>query len=167
MSFPFAIFRAGDAPLLDETGMMGPPEFVDDVGAKSLATGTYREKSTAAQRVTVPFCQQGAGGMSLLVGDFDPGFTVWRHSHSLDCLYFIISGEANLGGQKLGAGDGFFVPANHPYTYSAGPEGVRVLEIRNGSNFDMQVLETDMKRYIEKAEALLDARGHPQASTKP
>ena len=82
MPFPFAIFRASDAPLLDDTGMMGPPEFVDEVGAQALASGSYREKSTAAQRVTVPFCQQGEGGMSLLVGDFDPGFTVWRHSHS-------------------------------------------------------------------------------------
>ena len=160
MSFPFEIFHAAGAPLLDDTGMMGPPEFVDEMGAQALATGSYREKSTAAQRVTVPFCQQGEGATSLLVGDFAPGFTVWRHSHSLDCLYFILSGEANLGAQKLGPGDGFFVPANHPYGYTAGPEGVRVLEIRNGTNFDMQVLETDMKRYVEKAEALLDAKGH-------
>jgi mannose-6-phosphate isomerase-like protein (cupin superfamily) len=139
--------------------MMSPPEFADAEGAQALASGSYREKSTAAQRVTVPFCQQGEGAMSLLVGDFGPGFTVWRHSHSLDCLYFIIAGEANLGSQKLGAGDGFFVPANHAYSYTAGPQGVRVLELRNGTSFDMRVLETDMKRYVEKAEALLDAKG--------
>ena len=161
MSFPFEIFRARDAPRLDDTGMMSAPEFADPKGAEALAEGSYREKSTAAQRVTVPFLQQGEGAMSLLLGDFQPGFTVWRHSHSLDCLYYIVSGEANLGGQTLGPGDGFFVPANHPYTYTAGPEGVKVLEIRNGTQFDMQVLETDMKRYVEKAEALLDAQGRP------
>jgi mannose-6-phosphate isomerase-like protein (cupin superfamily) len=166
MSFPFEIFRAADAPLLDDTGMMGPPEFVDETGSEALASGGYREKATAAQHVTVPFCQQGEGAMSLLVGDFAPGFTVWRHSHSLDCLYFIVSGEANLGAQKLGPGDGFFVPANHPYSYTAGAEGVSVLEIRNGTSFDMQVLETDMKRYVEKAEALLDANQRVDASTE-
>jgi len=159
MSFPFAIFRAADAPLLDETGMMEPPEFVDANGPDVLAGSTYREKASAAQRVTVPFCQDGDGAMSLLFADFAPGFTVLRHSHSLDCLYFVVSGEANLGAQKLGPGDGFFVPANHPYGYTAGPDGVRVLEIRNGTHFDMQILEKDMKRHVEKAETLLDAKG--------
>jgi hypothetical protein len=38
-----------------------------------------------------------------------------------------------------------------------------VLEIRNGTNFDMQVLETNMQRYVEKAEALLDAKGRVEA----
>ena len=32
-----------------------------------------------------------------------------------------------------------------------------MLEIRPGTHFDMQVLETDMGRHVEKAEALLDA----------
>ena len=163
MPFPFAIFRAADAPLLDDTGMMSDPVFSDDTGSQALARGTYREKATAAQRVTVPFCQEGEDGANLVVGDFAPGFTVWRHSHSLDCLYFIISGQANLGNQVLGPGDGFFIPAEHPYGYTAGPEGVRVLEIRKGPNFDMQVLETDMERYVEKAEKLLDAKGQVDA----
>jgi quercetin dioxygenase-like cupin family protein len=166
MSFPFAIFRAADAPTLDDTGMMSAPEFVDEAAPQALAAGSFREKSTAAADVTMPFCQKGEGGRSLVVGDFAPGFTVWRHSHSLDCLYFIIAGQANLGSQQLGPGDGFFIPANHPYGYTAGPEGVRVLEIRNGANFDMKVLEADMHRYVEKAEALLDAKGRVAASER-
>ena len=40
---------------------------------------------------------------------------------------------------------------------------MRVLEIRNGPNFDMRVLETDMQHYVEKAEALLDAKGRVEA----
>ncbi|MCH2173415.1 hypothetical protein MK489_21785 [Myxococcota bacterium] len=163
MSFPFAIFRAADAPLLDDTGMMDDPVFIDGAGGQVLSEGTYRDKASSAQRVTVPFRQEGEGGASLVVGDFAPGFTVWRHSHSLDCLYFILAGQANLGSQTLGPGDGFFVPADHPYGYTAGPEGVRVLEIRNGPKFDMQVLEQDMKRYVEKAESLLDAKGRTPA----
>lgn len=165
MPFPFEIFRAADAPLLDDTDMMSAPAFVDPAAHEALASGSFREKSGGAQRVSVPFCQEGDGAMSLLLGDFGPGFTVWRHTHSLDCLYYIVAGEARMGGRKLGPGDGFFVPANQPYAYTAGPEGVKVLEVRNGTHFDMQVLETDMKRYVEKAEALLDAGGVVEAGS--
>lgn len=70
-----------------------------------------------------------------------PGFNlthVWAkkdyplvlHSHDVDCLYHIVAGSARLGTEALGAGDSFFVPANTPYTYTAGPEGVELLEIR-------------------------------------
>ena len=162
MPFPFEIFKAVDAPRLDDTGMMSAPEFLPDSHPEALENSSYREKAGAAQEVTVPYCREsedGETGMSLLLGDFGPGFTVWRHTHSLDCLYYIVAGEAHMGSRVLGPGDGFFVPANQPYGYTAGPEGVKVLEIRNGTSFDMKVLEKDMGRYVEKAEALLDARG--------
>jgi len=156
--FPFEIFRAADAPLLDETDMMSPAEFRDPKGEQVLADHPeFSQRMGTAQRVTVPFRQEGEGAMSLLHADFGPGFTVWRHSHSLDCLYFIVSGTAILGQRELGPGDGFFVPANQPYGYHAGPEGVRVLEIRNGTRFDMQVLEPDLERNVEKSLERLDA----------
>ena len=159
-SFPFEIFRAADAPLLDETSMMSPAEFADPDGPRALAEHPeFSERMGAQQRVTVPFRQEGEGAMSLLFADFRPGFTVWRHSHSLDCLYFIVSGTAILGERTLGPGDGFFVPADQPYTYYAGPEGVRVLEIRNGTEFDMRVLEKSLARNMEKSLDRLDAVG--------
>ena len=49
------------------------------------------------------------------------------------------------------------MPADQPYTYYAGPEGVRVLEIRNGTEFDMRVLEKSLARNMEKSLERLDA----------
>ena len=34
-----------------------------------------------------------------------------------------------------------FVPAGAPYAYSAGPEGIQILEFRNATAFDMQITE--------------------------
>ncbi len=40
------------------------------------------------------------------------------------------------------AGSGFFLPANAPYAYSAGPEGIEILEFRHGNHFDMRITES-------------------------
>ena len=48
----------------------------------------------------------------------------------------VIQGEARLGNRTVPAGGGFFVPAGAPYAYTAGPEGVQVLEFRNVGSFD-------------------------------
>jgi hypothetical protein len=52
-----------------------------------------------------------------------------------------VAGEAHLGNRVVPAGGGFFVPANAPYAYTAGPEGIQILEFRNVSAFDMQITE--------------------------
>ena len=36
-----------------------------------------------------------------------------------------------MGNQVLRAGDSFFIPAEAPYVYTAGPDGVEILEIRH------------------------------------
>lgn len=70
-------------------------------------------------------------GFSLFYNWFKANFVHVRHSHSTHCLYYILSGEVHLGARVLRAGDGFFVPAETLYTYSAGPHGVEVLEFRS------------------------------------
>ena len=63
-----------------------------------------------------------------------------RRTHNADCLYYVISGSAEMGNQTLRAGDGFFVPEDAPYQYNAGPDGVEILEIRHGvQQFDMKI----------------------------
>ena len=68
-------------------------------------------------------------------------------------MYYILSGEAHLGSQVLRAGDGFFAPAGAPYTYTAGSEGVQVLEFRATSTVELRYLETPERweRLIELA----------------
>jgi hypothetical protein len=66
-----------------------------------------------------------------------------RHIHGEDCLYFVISGHAVMGSKRLGAGDGFFVPAHTSYAYRAGEEGVEVLEFRHAAvGINTTILDT-------------------------
>ena len=68
--------------------------------------------------------------LNLLWLKLGSNFTIPRHNHTGDCLYYVASGSVHLGNQVIEAGGGFFVPSAAPYTYSAGPEGAEVLEFR-------------------------------------
>jgi hypothetical protein len=46
-----------------------------------------------------------------------------------------------MGSRRVQAGAGFFVPSGAPYAYTAGPEGIEILEFRGASSFDMQITE--------------------------
>lgn len=84
--------------------------------------------------VTPLFSQDGPEGMSLFHIWFGANLPLYRHSHPAlgDCLYYVVSGQLILGKRRLGPGSVFFVPKDMPYKYSAGPDGVEVLEFRAG-----------------------------------
>src|SRR5262249_35579654 len=67
---------------------------------------------------------------------FKSHYPLPTHSHNTPCLYYVISGELQMGKQTLGPGDGFFVPACANYAYQAGPQGVEILEFRDTNDFD-------------------------------
>jgi hypothetical protein len=81
------------------------------------------------------FC---APGFSLTYVWFKSGLPLPRHSHNVDCLYYIIAGSLQLGTQQLGAGDGFFIGADAPYAYVPGAQGVEVLEYRAADRFSIK-----------------------------
>ena len=116
--------------------MMSPPdiplEVVEQVDVAPLALG---------RRVKVLFRPEDEFGPSLVCGWFAPNFPLPRHSHSADCLYYVVSGQAILGSRVVEAGSGFYVPKNAPYSYRAGPEGVEILEFRNEQSFDMKIAD--------------------------
>lgn len=98
------------------------------------AIGEMARVLNAGITETLLFAQRPPDGMSLAHVWFGPNLPLFRHSHPAygDCLYYVLKGEAHLGSQVLGPGDGFFVPNGMPYKYSAGPDGVEVLEFRAG-----------------------------------
>lgn len=157
------IFTA-DAPSLDESGMVSEWSFAEEGSVEELWPQEFGERMMAASQLTVPFRQEGAGGFSLVTVEFDPGFLLPRHSHSSDCLYYIVEGEIVMGTRVLGPGDGFFVPAEQPYAYRVGPEGVKLLEFRHQAAFDTKFHEKDMARYRAKAEAALAAASAERVS---
>src|SRR5689334_5688405 len=107
---PITFYTAGDAPSLDDDGIMTPPvvdpSVVEALDFTPLADGA---------KVTVLFKGDGANGMSLVHAWFGPGYRLPRHSHSADCLYYVLKGEAIMGSRVIKAGDGFFVRADQPY----------------------------------------------------
>lgn len=126
-----------EARLLHEAGMMSMPTMDPPANDELMEWGT-----ASGQVVKVLYGDPEAGGMSLVWSWFAPHFPLPRHSHSADCLYYVARGELHMGNQVVNEGEGFFVPDGAPYAYTAGPQGVEVLEFRAVSTFDMQITES-------------------------
>jgi quercetin dioxygenase-like cupin family protein len=144
-------FRADDAPTLEEDGMMTmgqmeiDPAVFDAVDLGLLGVG---------QCVRVLFKGEGPDGFSLVHARFEPGYRLPRHSHSSDCLYYVVAGEAHMGSRVLKPGDGFFIVAEAPYAYTAGPEGVEVLEFRHATTFDIKIRDKTLEHWKPVIEAI-------------
>jgi quercetin dioxygenase-like cupin family protein len=126
------VFRAGDSAEVTTKSM--PLENLSDADAAAMSNS----EDQIGAFVKVLFADEAAQ-TSLAYSWFKPNFILPKHSHNADCTYYIISGEAHLGSEVLRAGDGFFVPAGGNYKYSAGPEGVEVLEFRTATVFNMRM----------------------------
>jgi len=122
------IHRAAEAPELHASGAV-TSEFGTNVNLREIAT-TLASSNCSINRLLV---HQTAdeGGMSIVYLFFKPNFPLFRHKHDVDSLYVVISGSivSFMGNETLRPGDCFAVPAGTPYYYTAGPEGVEVLEM--------------------------------------
>lgn len=131
------LYSADDARPLQDTGMMSMPTL------SPAADEQFMEYAMSSGHVVKTLYEQSDGnGMSLVWSWFGPGYALPRHSHSADCLYYVLKGDVKLGRRTIAAGGGFFVPCDAPYAYSAGDDGVEVLEFRSVSSFDMKISET-------------------------
>jgi len=127
------IFRARDAQDYGEDGPMdGPP--MTDVQQQGMAA-LYEAGMMSGSEVKLLY---GRPGMSLTYVRFKPGFALPLHSHSANCLYFIITGSIRMGTEELGPGDGFFLGTDVPYAYVPGKDGVELLEFRDSNAFDFK-----------------------------
>src|SRR5581483_12346272 len=84
---------------------------------------------------------------------FKPNFVTPRHSHNADCVYYIVSGELHAGNAILKAGDGVFIPADHGYMFTAGPNGAEFLEFRNASTYNVHFKGNDQAHWDKVAAA--------------
>lgn len=119
----FQIFRASDAPSLAEAGCMTVEPFsaAQREGMDKLVAAGFSDGEEVRVLVDIP-------GFSLTHVWFKAGFPLPLHSHDADCLYYIVAGSIRLGTEDLGPRDSFFVPADVPYTYRPGPDGVEILK---------------------------------------
>ena len=125
------IFRAKDAPGLLEAGCMSVEPFtpVQRAGMDKAMAAGYMEGDEIRVLTDLP-------GFGLTHVWFKHGYQLPLHSHDADCMYYVVAGSLRLGTEELGPRDSFFVPANVPYTYKPGPDGVEVLEIRHENSFN-------------------------------
>lgn len=132
-------FTADEAPTLEEDGIMSPPALAQEV-RDTVDFAPF----VGATRIKVLF---KGDGMSLIHARFGAGYRLPRHTHSSDCLYYVVAGSAQMGGRTIPAGDGFFVRGGQPYAYAAGPEGIEVLEFRSSTSFDMVILDQTVEAW--------------------
>ncbi len=148
-----SFFRAVDATDLDFDRM--PMENMDEsvmAGfAKLMATGVQHG---TGEKTVVLFSEPGDEGMSLVYAWFKSGYVLPKHSHSADCLYYVIDGELRLGSRTLRKGDGFFIPKDAGYTYEVGPNGLEILEFRNTGKFNFVFKNNDEEHWDKIASAM-------------
>lgn len=159
------IFRAAEGRVLPDAdgdaGMeMLPMAQSTQAGFERLVAAGMGDGSVVKDLFEAP-------GFFLSYNWFKPHFPLPRHSHRQECLYYIVSGGIRLGTERLGAGDGFFLPDGTPYTFTVGDEGVEMLEFRHTSDIDFKTFGHS-RRWWEKAEkAIRDNRTGWRAMVPP
>ncbi|QJB70113.1 cupin domain-containing protein [Parasphingorhabdus halotolerans] len=127
------IFRSEDAQEFNEAGHMS---YVDD--APVILDGLTKMGEAGVAEGYSGKCLFSGFGFSLHHFWFKPGYPLPLHSHDSDCLYYVIAGDIRMGTEEMKAGDGFFLPAETPYTYTIGENGVEILEFRTQEDFNIQ-----------------------------
>lgn len=126
----FQIYRYEGAPTLAESACMTFAPFADDIAR--LSQEAVEAGMDQGEHLRVLF---SLPGFSLTHVWFKKFYPLPLHSHDADCLYYIIAGSLRIGTETLGPRDGFFIPADMPYAYVPGPDGVELLEFRHKTNF--------------------------------
>jgi hypothetical protein len=158
---PFEIFRKGDYRDYGEHGLMA---VVDPSPAVVEALTQFAaEEGGEGQKVSMAYSRPGR---SLTHVWFKSGYPLPLHSHSGDCVYFILAGSIRVGPEWLGPGDGFFIGSDIPYTYDTGPEGAEVLEFRGTDELSIRFRAKGRAAW-DKTVARLRERSADWASEPP
>jgi hypothetical protein len=148
----FAIFRREDGRGFEEVDAMyaEPASPANLEGWPRLAAAGYDDGHETKLLFAAP-------GFSLTYVWFKSGLPLPRHSHNVDCLYYIIAGSLRMGADDLGPGDGFFIGADTPYAYVPGERGLELLEFRAADRFSIKFL-ADNPAFWTRAVAEAQAR---------
>jgi mannose-6-phosphate isomerase-like protein (cupin superfamily) len=159
------IFRAADATDVQEfMPLVGVDESVQAGFAKMMAIGA---KAGSGESAVCVFREPGEKGLSLCHAWFKSNYVLVKHSHDADCVYYVIAGELHAGAAVLKAGDGIFVPCDHPYTFTAGPEGVEFVEFRNATQFHINLKGNDEAHWDKIAATYRDNKEKWENETVP
>jgi hypothetical protein len=149
---PMEIYRARDARDYAEGGPMdnAPMTEAQQQGMAAL----FEAGMMGGSEVKLLYARPG---MSLTYVRFKPGFALPLHSHSANCLYFIITGSIKMGTEELGPGDGFYLGTDVPYAYVPGDDGVELLEFRDSDCFDFKATAKNADYWKTLAASMAEA----------
>jgi hypothetical protein len=159
------IFRAADATDVQERmPLVGIDESVQAGFAKMMALGA---QAGSGERAVCVYREPGETGLSLCYAWFKSNYVLVKHSHDADCIYYVLSGELHAGSAVLKPGDGIFVPCDHPYTFTAGPDGVEFVEFRNATQFHIHLKGNDAAHWDKIANAYRDNKENWEKEVPP
>ena len=156
------IFRAADAPELMASKCMtiAPVTPIQREGITKAVSAGYTEGDEVHVLSNLP-------GFGLTHAWLKAGYPLALHTHSADCLYYIVAGSLKLGTEQLGPKDTFFVPAGVPYTYTPGPDGVEILEFRHATEFNFVNLSKNPAFWEKAADTVAANRELWRTATPP
>jgi quercetin dioxygenase-like cupin family protein len=98
------------------------------------APGTDPEAAAAAGRAGAArrFLSQGDGGFYTQVVKLPAGFDAPVHSHDHAEVFMVLEGSCSFDGEPMHRFDLTVVDANQPYGFTAGPDGLSFLVVRQG-----------------------------------
>jgi quercetin dioxygenase-like cupin family protein len=146
------VYRATDAPDLHESGAtkndFGPNTELMETAAKLASSDCSINKLMLHQ-------SREEGGLSIVYLFFKPNFPLFRHAHDVDSLYVVISGSVVdfMGEESLRPGDIWSVKSGTSYWYTAGPNGVEVLEMFRDADTATIIYTENPPERLHEAEA--------------
>lgn len=160
------VFRASESGEVSDDMM--PREGIDDTVLAALGQLEAANVNVGVgERTRLLFKEPGDEGMSLLHVWFKSGYVLPFHSHSTDCLYYVVAGELRMGSHVLHKGDGLFIPGGHAYGYEAGPDGVELLEFRNASRFNLKFVPGAEQRWDQMVQTYTNRASIWEEETVP
>ena len=128
---------------IDIVGAAGMSEIPEAVRAEVDVDGYFDSRMKVQPCVARP----NEDGLSLGAYWFEPNFTMPAHHHDTDQIVLVIEGELRQGNRVLTPGCGYFTKAGTRYAFKAGPQGVRILEFRDVTQFATVFTERDPARW--------------------
>ena len=158
----FQVFRGATAPTLEQTDVLRYEGLTPDIrqGLRGLVDAGLHDGSFAKILINVP-------GFSLAYAWHKSDYPLPLHSHDVDCCYLIIAGDLKVGSEALGKGDGFFVPAGTPYTFTTGPDGVEFIEYRHANSWNIVFKYRNEASWAKAADTARERRAAWQAEEQP
>ena len=105
------------------------------VAARAVAPGTDPEDAAAAGRAGAArrLLAQGDGGFYTQVVRMPPRFAAPVHSHDHSEVFMVLEGSCEFDGEPMTRFDVVVVEAGDAYGFTAGPDGLSVLVVRQGA----------------------------------